>query len=325
MRHLNTSGAASHVTSVDAARGLLAFSVMAFHVLSNEGIADFENVGYYAVYAFFAISGFSLWISYSGKFQTSSDIRSYLIKRFFRIAPLYYIALLFRVILYPLPSTWPLDLPANLSLLLGFYNPGATSLVTGGWSLGIEFVFYLLLPILFVTVRTLKVLLFVTAAALAEQFLFINQILRDSQTMTTSTWVAYSQPASFVGYFMAGCLIAEIHKMSAAKQSPYGLPVACAAIVAFSMITSPYPIGFLTGWTGLLLATLTILFVAGVAFAPTATGDVFRASIWVGMMSYPVYLLHPLVHYFFSQTIAVPTSILRITLTFGGLSRFRCS
>jgi exopolysaccharide production protein ExoZ len=318
MINKNLGAATGHVTSVDAARGLFAFSVMAFHLLSNEGVADFENVGYYAVYAFFAISGFSLWISYFGKFRTGDDIRSYLIKRFFRIAPLYYVALVLRLLLYPLPSTWPLDLPANMSLLLGFYNAGATSLVTGGWSLGIEFVFYLLLPILFVTVRGMRTLVAVTAASFVMQFLFINMALRGAQVMTGPIWSGYAQPVSFVGYFMAGCLIGEIHRISEIKQRAYALPVAFAAIVIFAFIPSPYPIGFLTGWKGVALAALTITFVAAVAFAPPATGRILKASIWVGVMSYPVYLLHPLVHYFFSHTIVVPTSVLRIAVTIAG-------
>ena len=318
MRHEIPQAATSHVTSVDAARGFFAFSVMAFHLLSNEGLADFENVGYYAVYAFFAISGFSLWISYSGKFQTSADIRSYLIKRFFRIAPLYYVALALRMILYPLPATWPLDLSANMSLLLGFYNPGATSLVTGGWSLGIEFVFYLVLPILFVTMRNLNVLAIVTAASLVMQFLFINLVLSNAQVMTGPVWSAYAQPASFAGYFMSGCLIGEIYRASQVKQHRFALPLALAAIVIFAFIPSTYPIGFLTGWKGVALAALTITFVAAVAFAPPASGQLHKVSFWLGVMSYSVYLLHPLVHYFFSHTIIVPTSVLRIMVTVAG-------
>lgn len=309
------SKALGHVTSVDAARGLLAFSVMSFHVLSGENIAAYENIAYYAVYAFFTISGFSLWISYYGRLQSSRDIRAYLIKRFFRIAPLYYFALIIRILLEPLPATWPLDLLANVTLLLGFYNPGASSLITGGWSLGIEFVFYLLLPILLITVKSATALAAVTAAALVMQFMFINLVLGDAQVMTGPLWAQYSQPASFVGYFLAGCLIGEVYRLSREKQKTYGLPFACFALLLFSIVQSPYPIGFLTGLRGLLLASLTIVFVASVAFAPRASGRLRGASEWLGMISYPVYLLHPLVHQVV-RDLDVPTSPLRILLVF---------
>lgn len=311
------SKALGHITSVDAARGLLAFSVMAFHVLSTENIAAYENVAYYAVYAFFMISGFSLWISYWGRLQTSQDIRAYLIKRFFRIAPLYYVALAIRILLDPLPASWPLDLLANATLLLGFYNPGASSLITGGWSLGIEFVFYLLLPILLITIRSTTALVAVTAAALVMQFMFINIVLGDAQVMTAPLWSQYSQPASFVGYFLAGCLIGEAYRISGGKQMTYSLPLACLTLLTFAIVQSPYPIGFLTGLRGLLLASLTIVFVASVAFAPRASGRLRKASEWLGMMSYPVYLLHPLVHHVV-RDVDVPTSQLRIFLVFAG-------
>lgn len=311
----NQSGRTGHVSSVDAARGLLALSVMAFHSLSNESIAAVENVGYYAVYAFFVISGFSLWISYYGKLQTSSDIRSYLLKRFFRIAPLYYLALLIRILLYPLPPTWPLDLPANITLMLGFYNPGATSLITGGWSLGIEFVFYLLLPILFVAVQSLRALVVVATMAIAMQVVFVNLILGTAEVMTGPLWASYSQPVSFAGYFLAGCLIGELFRAGPKKHYRHALTIAGAALIGFALVTSPYPVGFLTGWRGLLLTTLTIVFVAAAAFVPPVTGKLLKVSIWLGVISYPVYLLHPLVHYSLHKY-GVPWAPLRIVLVF---------
>lgn len=308
-------GPIGHVTSVDAARGLLAFSVMAFHSFSNEGVAAVEKVGYYAVYAFFAISGFSLWISYYGKLQTSADIRTYLLKRFFRIAPLYYLALLIRALLYPLPPTWPLDLPANITLLLGFYNPGATSLITGGWSLGIEFVFYLLLPILIVAVQSLRTLVVVTTIAVAMQVLFVNLILGDAEVMTGPLWASYSQPVSFAGYFLAGCLIGELFRMGPTRQFRHAMTIAIAAAIAFALIQSPYPVNFLTGWRGLVLTTLTVTFVAAAVFVPPVTGRLLKISVWLGVISYPVYLLHPLVHYSLHKY-GVPWAPLRIVLVF---------
>lgn len=304
-----------HVTSVDAARGLLACCVMAFHGLSNESIVSFENVGYYAVYAFFAISGFSLWISYHGKLQTASDIRSYLLKRFFRIAPLYYLALIIRLSLYPLPPTWVLDLPANITLLLGFYNPGASSLITGGWSLGIEFVFYLLLPILLTVAQSLRALATLAAGALIMQILFVNSILGSAEVMTGAVWSSYAQPVSFAGYFLAGCVVGEIYRISPTKYHRHALPVAGAALILFALIQSPYPTGFLTGGRGLVLTTLTIVFVSFVAFLPPVKGTLLKGSVWLGVISYPVYLLHPLVHYSLHKY-GVPWAPLRIILVF---------
>src|SRR5215467_3600872 len=94
----------TQVATIDAARGIFAIAVMVYHLLYFNGIAQVERIAYYAVYGFFVISGFALYITYCDRLATIHDLRAYFIKRFFRIAPLYFVVLIARLCVPPLPG-----------------------------------------------------------------------------------------------------------------------------------------------------------------------------------------------------------------------------
>jgi len=137
------------------------------------------------------------------------------VARYARPAPLFYVvllcqsaflahfapdltALLLKVLLKVLP---------NLTLLFGLAAPGASSLVVGGWSLGIEFVFYILFPVILITLRSR--LMPASVIALVIQCAFISTVVSD-QDVEADTWVAFTNPAAFAFYFMAGCYIGQL-------------------------------------------------------------------------------------------------------------------
>jgi len=78
-----------------------------------------------------------------------------LIRRFFRIAPPYYIAILGYFTLALLQGSDQLAyftadrVLANVFLVHGFYPAGINNVVPGGWSIGTEFAFYVIFPIVF--------------------------------------------------------------------------------------------------------------------------------------------------------------------------------
>ena len=88
----------------------MAFAVMGYHLTSYEGIGTASRIDFYAVYAFFVISGFSLYIAYRDRLATLVDVKSYLIRRFFRIPPLFYTAIVLELLI----GEWQPDLAAKL-------------------------------------------------------------------------------------------------------------------------------------------------------------------------------------------------------------------
>jgi exopolysaccharide production protein ExoZ len=286
----------AHVVTVDFARGLLAVAVMAYHYLHLESIAHVERVAYYAVYAFFVVSGFALFLRYQGQLNSAEDVRRYLARRAFRIAPLFYIAIVLHVLLVGPEAAQGYKVLWSASLLFGFANPGSSSLLMGGWSIGIEMVFYLLLPFLVWTLRSIQAIAVATVAALVFSAAFVNLTLEGQQAFNAALWSAYTQPAAFLGYFLAGILLAAIFTASPAKGSIWPLLVTTAALVPFLLVRVAHPIELLVGWRGMLLTAATIACIGGAVYLREPTGWARPIAKAIGGLSYPIYLLHPLAY-----------------------------
>jgi peptidoglycan/LPS O-acetylase OafA/YrhL len=99
----------------------------------------------------------------SAKFRENEDqkFKKYAIRRFFRIAPVYYLGIIVYFILsiiisvydngnIVIPSIYNFkNILSNLTFTHGFYKPANNNIVPGGWSIGTEMAFYLIFPILF--------------------------------------------------------------------------------------------------------------------------------------------------------------------------------
>lgn len=305
----------NHVVTVDFARGAMAVSVMLYHLLSWESVVAVERIAYYAVYGFFIVSGFSLYVAYRDRLENSKDMRAFFTRRFFRIAPLFYTALMLHWWIRGIPLKDFYFLITNVTFTFGLTNPGETSILAGGWSIGVEMFFYLVFPIIVVCcAKRIRVLSLVTAIAVVLQIMFVNHVLTGYDTMI-GVWPAYTQPVSFAGYFLFGCLIGEFYtRCPDLKGSLWATALAVVTIVVFSVIPVNAPTELLKGITGIILASACGLFVAAVAFVREPVGRLRSLAVWLGSLSYPIYLLHPLVQAKVSD-LHVPTSTLRILLT----------
>jgi peptidoglycan/LPS O-acetylase OafA/YrhL len=113
------------------------------------------------VHLFFVLSAFSLY--HSSRYAPASYV-AYLVKRFFRIAPLFYVMIAFVVWRKGFPD-W-LELVSNLTFTFNLIPGYEQSMVMAGWSVGVEMLFYLLLPGVLFLIRgwvAFSVLFLVTA------------------------------------------------------------------------------------------------------------------------------------------------------------------
>lgn len=301
-----------HVRTVDFARGVCAIGVCAYHILYYERIANLEIISLYAVYAFFVISGFAMYVAYRNRLADNQSLRTYFLRRFWRIAPLFYTANLIHLFLRPADFSVG-KLVLNGMLALGLANPGTTSIVTGGWSIGIEMVFYILFPgILAAAASRIRHLALLFGTALIAQFAFVNQLYASGNF----DWVLYTQPIAFVGYFVAGCLLGEIYRRFPIwKGAGWWFVVAALALVPFAVVEAPTSVDLLIGWRGALLTLATIILITAVAFMPEPAGLVDPIAQWFGRMSYPIYLTHPLAYIWVSQNITGAGSSTRLVIT----------
>ena len=166
-------------------RGIAAVAVVLFHLryLTEIHVPQeflfIERDFKYGPHLFFVLSAYSLMYSTEHTIHRPDWIRDYLIKRLFRIAPLFYFVLacmLALIVRYAFINDSALPgIPAillNIFLVFGFFpEPPGVGLLLGGWAIGVEMIFYMLFPVLLIIIKTKKeALLFLLMAVLIGYF-----------------------------------------------------------------------------------------------------------------------------------------------------------
>jgi peptidoglycan/LPS O-acetylase OafA/YrhL len=297
-------------SAIESLRALAALAVLEGHVF---GTSQAYGAGAYAtffdrarlgggfgVYLFLALTGYLLYRPFAQR--DLGDGRALRLGRYganraFRILPLYYVVL----VVYLLwidhggsATTWLRSL-----FFLENYFPQTLAHVDGVmWSLVVEVQFYLLLPVLALTIRLLAarsakgtVLVLVAIGVIAE---LIRLTAVTFATTPDVRW-QYSLPATFV-YFVPGMLLAVIHTRWRAERRflSSGPGTRSSVWVAASL-----PFWALVFWRynlDVLLVPATYLVVGAVAL-PLRGGVTQRVLQWrplaaLGVASYSLYLWH---------------------------------
>src|SRR5258706_2273013 len=157
---------------VDALRGFAILGVLVIHC-GQIGTNQFPELiqaviinGAIGVQLFFVASAFTIFLTYGNRYDKEINPRTnFFIRRFFRIAPMYYFGIIYFLwqdgfgARYWLGdastiSTW--NVLSNI-LFVHSINPyWITSVVPGGWSIAVEVSFYCLVPFLFLRIRNLN-------------------------------------------------------------------------------------------------------------------------------------------------------------------------
>lgn len=155
---------------IDGLRAVAAVMVVAFHVAERAGlnradttswVADYTSqLGRLGVAVFFTISGFLLYRPFAAAHlegRPAPALGRYFRRRFLRIFPAYWLALLgFALLASPaVRDSITADLLLRISLLQGYSKDLALSGVSVAWTLTIELTFYLVVPLYAWLVRRL--------------------------------------------------------------------------------------------------------------------------------------------------------------------------
>jgi exopolysaccharide production protein ExoZ len=143
-----------------------------------------HQIGAYAgsgVHLFFVVSALSLALSWRARaVGDPAGWRDYLIRRFFRIAPMFYLGIALYLALFGWgprlnapAGIGPLDVALTLGLVHIWSTNALNSVVPGDWSIGVEAMFYLILPLLLMLGRTP-----VRLGALTLGFVLMAQAIR---------------------------------------------------------------------------------------------------------------------------------------------------
>jgi peptidoglycan/LPS O-acetylase OafA/YrhL len=150
---------------IDIARGIAILMVILVHTSQavngiSQLVDDIDRYGQMGVQLFFVASAYTLCFSSVKRAEEKQPLISFLIRRFFRIAPLYYVAIIAYFLaesnmhilaLIKMPySLYNFEtIAANILFIHGFVPSANNNIVPGGWSIGTEMAFYLIFPILF--------------------------------------------------------------------------------------------------------------------------------------------------------------------------------
>ena len=297
-RAANASG--GRVWGWDVLRGLCALAVAVYHLMHWQGLGTLSTFGSYGVYLFFVLSGASLAYTYDGRLAGASAKWVFLATRWLRLAPLFILVTLIYAAVYSLRmGEWLPEvgfrLALNVSFLFGLVDPVDWSLPIGGWSLGIEFVFYLLFPLLlWLAGGRAAALVAVLLAALQAWWIWHTA---GSPAGYAATAVAYHQVPAFGGYFFVGVLIGLWQKRSAPALPLWAGLVGWASMAALLLRLNPVQPGDeLLGLRGLVLASACIALVSlsGCVRVPRAGQPL---ATWLGDITYGTYLLHPVIFF----------------------------
>ncbi len=162
------SDSPQHFAFVDSLRGFAILGVIMVHCcLNSENIHwrlhDIGMAGMYGVQLFFVVSAFTLfWSLHSRSGSDQKPLHAFYVRRFFRIAPLFWLAAIFYTAQHWASLTThgpttvsPATFIATLFFVHGWNPVSVNTVVPGGWSIGAEFMFYLCIPVLFRYIRSL--------------------------------------------------------------------------------------------------------------------------------------------------------------------------
>jgi len=294
------------VESLDILRGLMALAVAFYHftiwypVFQPGRFMAYTaaKVGHYGVEGFFIISGFCFFHIYGPGSFRGRGLMDFHIKRFLRIAPLYYLAVALNVLLGNTvgPAPTARMLAENATLTFGLFHPNH-SLVLGGWSIGIEYVFYLVFPLLaWAACRYRPFLALAALAAILLSLPYTLWLVPEAAMAGDMKFHTYVQLANHGFLFFLGGLVAQARaRIPWRFTRPSFLVLAAGLALVFSRYIRNFYDHFVVmeGPPRYAFAALCLGMVALFAFRDFPESRLKRAGIFLGEVSYSVYLIHP--------------------------------
>jgi peptidoglycan/LPS O-acetylase OafA/YrhL len=294
----------ARVLGWDLLRGLCALAVCTYHLFYWMDIAALHTYGMYGVYLFFVLSGASLAYTYGEKISSASfSFKDFLLTRYSRLMPLF-AALLVLELPWKLsqePQTMEFlgKLLLNLLLMFGFYQPAAQSMLVGGWSLGIEAVFYLLFPMMMWSLRIPYLGWSVWLGLLVLQAVWIMATV-GSDSGYDANQLAYHHVPAFAAYFFGGCLIGNARRLQGRRarlETWRGFVAIFCGFALMMALNAGDPTRVLTGWRGIVLTALCFLLVTGAGRLEVNDLRVSAVAVRLGNATYGLYLMHPVLFF----------------------------
>ena len=299
--------------SIDSLRGLAALSVF-FHHSLGDVFFPYLDLGRVGVLLFFVISGYCIFLSVDSLGER--PLVPFLIRRVFRLYPVYWISMVL-VLAFDDPGVrWDAIL-ANLTMVQKAF--GYADLVGVYWTLFVEVLFYGVI-VLLIAVGAIR-----SRAVLLGVFLGILTVLLIGGA---SRWFGMSLPYGYAGFLATFLLGGLIYRSDANSGGRDRFPWWALVLVQIVAVIFVGVSVFKDGAVGMETAfSYPANYVVAIGFFCLVTRrNCLRVKIlgYFGAISYSVYLFHTILIHWFDAVFEVPTAV-RLALLFVVVVAFSAS
>jgi peptidoglycan/LPS O-acetylase OafA/YrhL len=228
-------------------------------------------------------------------------VLNFFIRRFFRIAPLFYLALVVYTVAYGTgPNYWApkgiqwWQYPLTMVFLNSWHPESINAIIPIGWSVAVETMFYLLIPFLYKLLKdTNATLIFIVISLIVQKILVValGPILASISPSYIVERYFYFWLFAQLPVFAMGILAYQIVGNSKNKRDPkLGTALLITALFLFvtflniNTYLNLIPVHVFYGF-GFLILTLSLYFHPNKLFVNPVTR-------WIGKISYSLYLVH---------------------------------
>jgi peptidoglycan/LPS O-acetylase OafA/YrhL len=304
------AGGANHLAGIHALRGLAALIVFCFH-LHYVGLIPLPKSwgliasrGGLGVELFYVLSAFSLLFANQKNVLTGGTqwIFGYMIKRYFRIAPLFYAMLIVHCFLLLFVFNGALDLQRIIMSVLFIFNfapKEAEGIVWASWSIGVEMVFYAFLPLVMVAVRSLRSAMVLWFLAVLASYVFRRALEADPGIPPGYAHYAFM---SQLGVFFGGILgywtyVKIASSAELVRRKVWWLVVLLGPALAILLLTDASRFLVIPGRPDTQLWGLAFGFISVLSAISSKRWMAHPIFQHFGERSYSIYLTHPVVIY----------------------------
>lgn len=317
--HIKREAKTDKLGYIDALRGIAALSILIYHMSGRAtalfGLYPFQmlpdrfiGLNLASVPLFFVISAFTLYLSLDNKSEEKNRFIKFYIRRFFRIAPLFYFLLILVIldsIINNRALSWP-EILSNFAFAFNLVPEYSKSLTSDGWTIGVEMLFYLFLPLIFLKVNNIKraiiftiaVFYFALAGKQLEVMILGEQVVNQYWFYNLFKWL-FIFPVGILCYMFYKNYLPKIKQE---HKSPTAIGMLFLAIILLFYFVGNFDLNLaiydrfepLTVLTNMLIMSPIAFCLLILSLSLVTNGLIVnRITRFYGMISYSFYLVHP--------------------------------
>lgn len=301
-------GESGRFEEIDVLRGVAAVAVVVFHYAGHclKVFGDFPfdfRIGARGVELFFLVSGFVIYFT----LKRSRSLWDFAFSRFSRLYPVYWgtltLVIFIDVTVFDKKMWWG-GYIVNMTMLQKFV--GFPDIDTVFWSLAVELAFYVIMCALLAT-GLLKKIVWVCLIwlVIASAWVIATRVYGIELSGAFATYLILP----YVPYFIAGIMF---YLISAEGANPERVLIIICCLA----------VEWLVNGREMMLIALALFTVFALAINGALRGCVLSVTVWLGAISYPLYLVHRELGYqvlFKLHALGVPSLISFVITLIGAL------